>query len=85
MESFLWIGITFPTFSFSGNIPVANDILKMTERCLDISSVSSLRILAGMLFGPADFLVLKFEIVLIIFSFAQGEMKNESWFGGGFI
>ena len=67
MESFLWIGITFATFSFAGNIPVANDVLKMVE----------------MLFGPTDFLVLKFEIILIISSFIQGEMKIESWLGGG--
>ena len=67
MESFLWIGITFATFSFSGSISVANDVLKMVE----------------MLFGPTDFLVLKFEIILIISSFIQGEMKIESWLRGG--
>ena len=83
MESFLWIGITFATFSFLGNIPVANDVLKMIERCSDISPVSSLRILVGMLFGPADFLGFKLEIILIISSFVEGEMKNESWLGGG--
>ena len=83
MESFLWIGITFSTFSFSGNIPVANDVLKRIERCSDISSVSSLWILVGMLFGPAEFLGLKLEIILIISSFVQDEMKNESWLGGG--
>ena len=55
----------------------------MIERCLDISSVSSLKILVEMLFGLADFLGLKFEIILIISSFVQGEMKNESWLGGG--
>ena len=55
----------------------------MIERYSDISSVSSLRILVGMLFGPAEFLGLKFEIISIISSFVQGEMKNESWLGGG--
>ena len=55
----------------------------MIERCSDISSVSSLRILVGMLFGPADFLGFKLEIISIISSFVQGEMKNESWLGGG--
>ena len=55
----------------------------MIERCSDISSVSSLRTLVGMLFGPADFLGLKFEIILIISSVVQGEMKNESRLGGG--
>ena len=45
--------------------------------------VSNLRILVGMLFGPANFLGLKFEIILIISYFVQGEMKNESWLGGG--
>ena len=35
-----------------------------------------------MLFGPANFLGLKFEIISIIFSFVQGEMKNEFWLGG---
>ena len=54
LESFLWIEITLATFSFSGHIPVANDVLKMIEKWSDISSVSSLRILVGMLFGPAD-------------------------------
>ena len=81
LESFLWIGITFVTFSFLENIPVANDILKMIERVADTSSLSSLRILVGMLFGRADFLGLKFEIISIISSFVQGEMKNESWLG----
>ena len=76
MESFLWIGITFATFSFSGNIAVANDVLKMIERCSDISSVNSLGILVGILFGPANFLGLKFGIILIISSFVQGEMKT---------
>ena len=55
----------------------------MTERCSDISFGSNLRILVGMLFGPADFLGLKFEIISIISSFVQGEMKNESRLGGG--
>ena len=55
----------------------------MIERYSDMSSVNSLRILVGMLFGPADFLGLKFEIISIITSFVQGEMKNESWLGGG--
>ena len=45
--------------------------------------VSNLRILVGMLFSPANFLGLKFEIILIISYFVQGEMKNESWLGGG--
>ena len=35
-----------------------------------------------MLFGPADFLGLKFEIISIIFSFVQGQMKSKSWLGG---
>ena len=83
LESSLWIGITFTTFSFSGNIPVANHILKMIERCSNISSVSSLRILVEMLFGPADFLGLKFDIISIISSFVHGEIKNESRLGGG--
>ena len=83
MESFSWIGIAFASFSFSGNIPGVNDILKTIERCPDISSVSSLRILVGMLFSPADFLGLKFEIISIISSFVEGEMENESWLSGG--
>ena len=40
---------------------MANDILKITERCLDISSLD----------------------IPYYFFFAQGEMKNESWVGGG--
>ena len=36
-----------------------------------------------MLFGPADFLGLKLEIISIISSFVQSDMKNESWLGGG--
>ena len=65
---------------YSSSIP---DVLKMIERCSDISSVSSLRILVGMLFGPADFFGLKLKIISIISSFVQGEMKNDSWLGGG--
>ena len=36
-----------------------------------------------MLFGPADFLGVKYKIISIISFFVQGQMKNESWFGGG--
>ena len=61
---------------------MANDVLKTIERCSDISFVSSLRILVRMLFGSANFLGLNLEIILIISSFVQGEMKNESWLGG---
>ena len=50
---------------------MANGVLKMIERCSGISSV-------GSLFGPADFLGLKFEFISIISSFVQDEMKNGS-------
>ena len=36
-----------------------------------------------MAFGSADFLGLKLEIISIISSFVQSDMKNESWLGGG--
>ena len=62
---------------------MANDALKMIERCSHMSSVTSFRILVGMPLGPVDFLGLKFEIISIISSFVQGEMKNVSWLGGG--
>lgn len=55
-ESLLSIEVTSASLIFSANIPVANDILKMIERCLIISSLSSLGILIEMLFGPADLL-----------------------------
>ena len=55
---------------------MANDILKMIDRCSDISSLSSPYILVGLLFGPAG--ILKFEIISITSSFVQGEMKNKS-------
>ena len=70
--------MTFTTISFSVNIPVANAILRMIERCSDISSLSSPRILVAMLVGPANFSGLKFEIVSIISCFVQSKMKNES-------
>ena len=82
LEALLWIEITLATFSFLRNTPGANVVLKMIERCSNISSASSLRILVWMLFGPADFLGLKFEIISIIFSFVQGQMKSKSWLGG---
>ena len=84
LEFFLWIGITSATFNFTANTPVANDVLKMTERCSDISFVRiyhSVRIWKRMQFGPVDILGLKFDIFSIIFSFVRGEMKNESWLG----
>ena len=55
----------------------------MIERCLDTSSLSSLRIFVGMLFGLVNFLGIRFEIIPIISSFVQGEMKNEYWLSGG--
>ena len=55
---------------------MGNDILKMIERCSDTSSLGILKILVGMLFGPAKFLGLKFEIVSIISSFVQDETKS---------
>ena len=33
LESFIWVGITFATFSFSGNIPVANDREAIVQNC----------------------------------------------------
>ena len=44
-----------------------------------MSFVTSFRILVRMPFGHVDFLGLKFEIISIISSFVQGEMKTESW------
>ena len=58
---------------------MANDILRLIERCLDMSHVSSLRILVGMLLVSANFLGFTFEIISIISSFVQGEMKNKPW------
>ena len=55
---------------------MANDLLKLIERCLDMSHVSSLRILVGMLLDSANFLGFTFEIISIISFFAQGEMKK---------
>ena len=48
-----------------------------------MSFVTSFRILVRMPFGHVDFLGLKFEIISIISSFVQGEMKNVSWLGRG--
>ena len=45
--------------------------------------ISSLRILVEILFGPANFFGLKLKIISIIYSFVQGEMKNDLWLGGG--
>ena len=76
--NFLCIGITFATFSFSGNIPAGNGILNMIEESLVITSLSSLRILVGMLFSPTEFLILKFETILIISFSVPGGSKSES-------
>ena len=54
----------------------------MVERHLNISSLPGLAILVGMLFGSADLLDLKFEIILIISSLVQVK-KNKPWLGGG--
>ena len=42
-----------------------------------------LRSLVGMLYGPADLLGFRFEIISIIFSFVQSDIKNEPWLVGG--
>ena len=42
-----------------------------------------LRSLVGMLYGTADLLGFRFEIISIIFSFVQSDIKNESWLVGG--
>ena len=60
-----------------------NNILKITERCSDISYLSRGRILVGMLFGAADLPGLKIEVISKFSSFSQVKMKNESWLGGG--
>ena len=62
---------------------MANEILKIIERCSDISSLSSLKIFVGMLFGPANFPGLKFEIILFFSYLVQSEIKNKSWLSGG--
>ena len=55
----------------------------MIERCLKISSLSTLRIWVGMIFDSIAFLDLKLEIISIVSSFVQSEIKNESWLYGG--
>ena len=60
-----------------------NGILKIIKRFSDISSLSRCTILVGMLFGASDLLDVKVEIISKFSSFSQGEMKNESWLGGG--
>ena len=48
----------------------------MVERHLNISSLPGLAILVRMLFGSADLLDLKFEIILIISSLVQVKKKQ---------
>ena len=55
----------------------------MIEESLVITSLSSLRILVGMLFSPTEFLILKFETILIISFSVPGDSKSESWIDGG--
>ena len=49
----------------------------MSERWDEISSLSSLRILVGMLFGPTDLFGFKLEMMLEISFLLVGDKKNE--------
>ena len=52
LESFLCIGFILDIFSWSGNIPVLNDLLHMLEIGVDIWGAIIFNILGGMLLGP---------------------------------
>ena len=49
----------------------------MSERWDEISFLSSLRIVVGMLFGPTDLIGFKLEIMLEISFLLVGDKKNE--------
>ena len=49
----------------------------MSEKWDEISSLSSLRILVGMLFGPTDLFEFKLEIILEISFLLVGYKNNE--------
>ena len=69
--------MTLEILRTEGKIPILKDLLIKVDIGLEISRLSSLRILIGMLFGPEDLESEKFPIILMISSGVVGLRKKE--------
>ena len=74
---FLNTGITLDTLSAQGKTPAEKDLLIKVEIGSEISRLSSLRTLTGILFGPEDFEAENEPITLAISSGDVGVKKME--------
>ena len=68
-------GITLETLSAEGKTPAEKDLLIKVEMGSEISRLSILRTLTGMLLGPEDFEVENEPITLVICSGVVGAKK----------
>ena len=76
LESFLWIGFIFYIFSWSGNIPVLNDLLQMFDIGRDIWGAIIFKILGGMLLGLTRLLESNDPINVSISFWLVGDVKK---------
>ena len=80
LESFLWIRITLAVFKRFGKVPVVKERLKKSASRSEMSFLSVLKILLGILYGAVDLLIFREERINVISSLLVGEWKNESGF-----
>ena len=73
--------MTLDTLNAEGKTPAEKDLLIKVEMGSEISRLSSLRTLTGMLLGPEDFEVENEPITLVISSGVVGAKKMEWGFG----
>ena len=76
-ESFLWIGVTLLIFKIDGKTPDENERLNNSVNWNEISLLSNLRTLVGMLFGPFAFSGLRDEIISDTSVLSVGDTKKE--------
>ena len=74
---FLYNGITLVIFNLSINFSDVKERLKISVRIIEISSLSIISILFGMLKGPVAFYGSRFVIIFIISSTLIGRKKKE--------
>ena len=72
------MGVTLAVFKIVGNISVEKDKLHIVARCLDIWYWTRCKLLAGILLGPQDLLMLRDDITLQISSLFVAVIMKES-------
>ena len=76
MESFLCMGIPLVIFSIEGKTPEEKEILNISDSYLEMSLLSNLNVLVGILLGPTDLLESNDDITFSISVLSMGLTKE---------